>query len=318
MAKARVLLVEDDPLQAEATRNLLVSTGYEVLWANDGVNAIKLVKGERPDIILLDVILPGLDGYEVCRWLKLEESTRGIPVIMLTVKKDLSDKISGLQIGADDYLPKPYNELELNARIYASLRTKALQDELKMKNRQLEELLYKVEYMAITDALTGLYNRRRFHDVLTKEFERSKRYATPFTLTMLDIDHFKKINDNFGHVTGDLVLKGVASIIQKNIRDIDTASRYGGEEFMLILPNTDARGSINVAERIRSAIETTHFESLNNSGITISIGVAAMPDNLLHNEDRLLRCTDMALYRAKERGRNRVEVADGKDLGSFS
>lgn len=318
MAKARVLLVEDDPLQAEATKELLITAGYEVLWANDGVNAIKIVKGEKPDIILLDVILPGLDGYEVCRWLKLEDSTKGIPVIMLTIKKDLSDKISGLQIGADDYLPKPYNALELNARIYASLRNKALQDELKMKNSQLEELLYKVEYMAITDALTGLYNRRRFHDVLTKEFERSKRYNTPFSLTMLDIDHFKGINDGFGHLAGDLVLKQVAKVIQKSIRDIDTASRYGGEEFMLILPNTDAKGSIHVAERIRTAVESHSFESLNNGKITISIGISGMPDSLLNNEDRLIRCTDIALYRAKEKGRNRVEVAQGKDLQDLS
>jgi len=124
-----------------------------------------------------------MDGYEICRWLKIEETTKGIPVIMLTVKKELSDKISGLHIGADDYLPKPYNELELNARIYALLRTKALQDELRMKNRQLEELLHKVNYMAITDALTGLYNRRRFHDVLTSEFERARRYTTSFPLS---------------------------------------------------------------------------------------------------------------------------------------
>lgn len=318
MSKARVLLVEDDPIQAEATKELLIRTGYEVLWANDGINAIKLVKGERPDIILLDVILPGLDGYEVCRWLKLEESTKGIPVIMLTIKKELSDKISGLQIGADDFLPKPYNELELNARIYASLRTKSLQDELRAKNKQLEELLYKVEYMAITDALTGLYNRRRFHDVLSKEFERSKRYSTPFALTMLDIDHFKKINDSFGHVTGDLVLREVASIIKNSIRDIDTASRFGGEEFMLILPNTDTAASRHVAERIRSGIETHSFDGLNKNRITISIGIAGMPDNLLQNEDRLLRCTDLALYRAKGNGRNRVEIAEGKDLATVS
>jgi DNA-binding response OmpR family regulator len=153
MAKANVLLVEDDPIQAEATKEILEKAGYTVECTTDGISAIKQVKANKPDIILLDVILPGLDGYEVCRWLKLEEQTKGIPVIMLTVKTELSDKISGLHIGADDYLPKPYNELELNARIYASLRTKALQDELKSKNTQLEELLARVEYMAITDVL---------------------------------------------------------------------------------------------------------------------------------------------------------------------
>lgn len=317
MAKARVLLVEDDPIQADVTKEILIKAGYTVLWANDGVNAIKMVKSEKPDIILLDLILPGLDGYEVCRWLKLEETTKGIPVIMLTIKKDLTDKISGLQIGADDYLPKPYNELELNARIYASLRTKALQDELRMKNKQLEELLYKVEYMAITDALTGLYNRRRFHDALSKEYERSKRYSTPFSLTMLDIDHFKKVNDNYGHLSGDLVLKEVSGIIMKSIRDIDTAARFGGEEFMLILPNTTTKDSLTVAERIRTTIENNNFSGLNNDKITISIGVSGMPDKDLFSEDRLIRCTDLALYKAKQNGRNRTEIAEGKDLGDI-
>ena len=144
MVKSKVLLVEDDPVQASATQEILAKAGYEVLWAEDGINAIKAVKAERPDIILLDIILPGMDGYDICRWLKLEETTKGIPVIMLTLKKEFSDKISGLHIGADDYLPKPYHEHELNARIYSLLRTKALQEELRQKNRQLEELLHRV------------------------------------------------------------------------------------------------------------------------------------------------------------------------------
>ncbi len=314
MAKAKVLLVEDDSIQANITKELLEKVGYDVLWAADGINAIKTVKSERPDIILLDLILPGLDGYEVCRWLKLDESTKGIPVIMLTVKKELSDKISGLQIGADDYLPKPYNELELNARIYASLRTKTLQDELKMKNKQLEELLYKVEYMAITDALTELYNRRRLHDVLGKEFERSKRYSTPFSVVMLDLDHFKKVNDNYGHQTGDMILRGVAKILLSSIRDIDTASRYGGEEFVLVLPNTARNDAKNVAERIRETIEKNNFSIIENNLLTVSIGISGLPDKKIETEDKLMRCADIALYRAKQNGRNRTEIADGKDL----
>ncbi|MEW6109861.1 MAG: diguanylate cyclase [Nitrospirota bacterium] len=314
MAKAKVLLVEDDSLQANVTKEILQKAGYDVLWAQDGIQAIKTVKTTKPDIILLDVILPGLDGHEICRWLKLEESTKGIPVIMLTVKKELSDKISGLQVGADDYLPKPYNELELNARIYASLRTKALQDELRMKNRQLEELLYKVEYMAITDALTGLYNRRRFHDVLLKEFERAKRYSTPFSVVMMDIDHFKRINDNYGHMVGDMVLREVAGLIKKNIREIDTAARYGGEEYMVILPNTDKKDAFIVAERMRANIENNKFSDIENNIITVSIGISGMADKDIYNEDELVRCADLALYRAKQNGRNRIEISEGEDL----
>jgi diguanylate cyclase (GGDEF)-like protein len=312
------LLVEDDPLQAKVTREMLEKSGYDVSWANDGIDAIKTVKATKPDIILLDLMLPGLDGYEVCRWLKLEEATKGIPVIMLTVKKELSDKISGLQMGADDFLPKPYEASELNARIYASLRTKALQDELKMKNKQLEDLLYKVEYMAITDALTGVYNRRRFHDVLTSEFERSKRYATPFSIIMLDIDHFKSINDNYGHQAGDTVLKEIADLLLKSIREIDTASRYGGEEFVLILPNTKKQDAINLAERIRNTIEKNSFSSIKNCVITASIGISGVPDADIDTEDKLIRCADFALYRAKRNGRNRTESAGGKDLDASS
>jgi len=313
LAKAKVLLVEDDPIQASATKEILMKVGYEVLWAEDGINAIKLVKSEKPDIVLLDVILPGMDGYEVCRWLKLEETTKGIPIIMLTVKKELSDKISGLQIGADDYLPKPYNELELNARIYASLRTKALQDELKLKNRQLEDLLDKVNYMAITDALTGLYNRRRFHDALTSEYERARRYGTPFSLIMLDIDFFKKINDTFGHDVGDAVLKEVSGMLLKSIRDIDTAARYGGEEFMIILPNTDKAHARVVAERMRQAIEDYDFAEVARK-ISVSIGISGMPDIKVDNEEKLIRCADFAMYRAKQLGRNRTVTAEALEL----
>ena len=313
MAKAKVLLVEDDPVQASATKEILLKMGYDVVWAEDGINAIKEVKKEKPDIILLDLVLPGMDGYEVCRWLKLEETTKGIPVIMLTMKKELADKISGLQIGADDFLPKPYNELELNARIYASLRTKALQDELRMKNRQLEELLHKVNYMAITDALTGLFNRRRFHDVLISEYERAKRYSTPFSLVMVDIDHFKRVNDTFGHSVGDRVLKEVSAILKRSIREIDTASRYGGEEFILILPNTMKGNALVVAERMRMSIEQHTFHEIDRS-ITVSIGISGMPDEKAESDEKLVRCADFALYRAKQLGRNRTVTAEAAEL----
>ena len=308
-----MLLVEDDPVQASATKEILQKVGYDVILAEDGITAIKAVKTEKPDIILLDVILPGMDGYEICRWLKIEETTKGIPVIMLTVKKELSDKISGLHIGADDYLPKPYNELELNARIYALLRTKALQDELRMKNRQLEELLHKVNYMAITDALTGLYNRRRFHDVLTSEFERARRYTTSFSLVMLDIDHFKRVNDVFGHSAGDNVLQEVASILKNSIREIDTASRYGGEEFMVILPNTARENALVVAERIRLMIGQHAFGGIDRN-ITVSIGISGMPDAKVESEEKLIRCADFALYRAKQLGRNRTVTVEAAEL----
>jgi two-component system cell cycle response regulator len=313
LSRARVLLVEDDPLQANVTRKILQKTGYEVLWVQDGISAIKTVKTSDLDIILLDLVMPGMDGYEVCRWLKLEEETRGIPIIMLTARKELSDKISGLRVGADDYLPKPYNELELNARIYASLRTKALQDELRKKNKQLEKLLGKLEQMAITDALTGLYNRHRFHESLTKEFERARRYSTPFSLVMFDIDHFKKVNDRYGHLAGDMVLKTISNILLQSIREIDTAARYGGEEFMAILPNTEKSDAVVLAERMRMKIAQYTFDEIEGP-ITVSIGISGMPDEAVDSEDKLIRCADFALYQAKRNGRNRIEVSKGKNV----
>lgn len=313
MNKARVLLVEDDPLQAEATKRTLEGLGYEVFWEKDGISAIRAVRTQAPDIILLDVILPGMGGFEVCRWLKLEETTRGIPVIMLTIRKELSDKLSGFNIGADDYLPKPYDELELNARVCALLRTKALQDELRVKNIQLEELLRKVNQMAITDPMTGLFNRRRFHEVLADEFERARRHGSPFSIILMDIDHFKSVNDTCGHIVGDHVLTEISGIIRSHIRKIDTAARFGGEEFVIVLPATVKEKSVVVAERIRQEVAQHAFEGVNGT-ITLSSGVAGMPDVLIDSEKKLIRCADFALYRAKQFGRNRTITAEADEI----
>ncbi|HDK82271.1 MAG TPA: response regulator, partial [Nitrospirae bacterium] len=216
MAKATILLVEDSKTQAKAIKKFLESEGYNVTWVEDGKSAINAAKTQPPDIVLLDVVLPDLNGHEVCRWLKLNQTTRSIPVIMLTAKGSTPDKVTGLEAGADDYIPKPFEEMELNARIYACLRTKALQDDLKLKNRQLEELLERVEVLAVTDPLTELFNRRRFETVLEKEFKRTDRYHTPLSCLMIDIDHFKKINDKYGHHVGDAVLQDIARIIKNN------------------------------------------------------------------------------------------------------
>nr|NIM81977.1 response regulator [Candidatus Aminicenantes bacterium] len=157
MPKAKILLVEDSKGQAKAAKDFLDSKGYEVIWVEDGKSAIGVAQSQTLDIILLDLILPDLNGHEVCRWLKVNQKTKEIPIIMLTVKDSVSDKVTGLEAGADDYIPKPFDDIELNARIYACLRTKALQDELRKKNSQLEELLTKVEALAITDPLTELF-----------------------------------------------------------------------------------------------------------------------------------------------------------------
>ncbi len=308
MAKAKILLVEDDKIQAGVTEDYLEANGYEVICVRDGKSAIKMAKTQHVDLILLDLILPDLDGNEVARWLKLNDDTKGIPIIVLTVKSSTIEKVAGLEAGADDYLPKPYNEIELNARIYACLRTKALQDELRQKNSQLEGVLLKVETLAITDSLTELFNRRHFGNTIEKEFNRTIRYQSPTSCLMIDIDYFKKINDEYGHRAGDLVLKEIAKIIKSCIREIDTVARWGGEEFIVLLPETKQDNALQAAERILEAVSGYQFSGIPGQ-ITVSIGVASVPEASIDTADKLIHTSDVALYEAKAKGRNRVEVA---------
>jgi two-component system cell cycle response regulator len=315
-AKAKILLIEDSPTQSRHIKQILEKSGYQVVIAENGVTGLRMITAENPDVIILDVVLPDISGHEVCRWIKVRDETKGIPVIMLTVKGKLSEKVSGLHIGADDYLPKPFKESELNARIYASLRTREFQEELKKKNEQLEKLLKKVEIMAITDAGTGLFNRRRFEGVLRRDFVRSVRYNEPLTLIMIDVDHFKSINDNFGHQVGDQVLADVAKIIQKQFREADMVARYGGEEFVVVMPKCPVQDAAIPAGRLLKEISGHSFDGIKGKKrkITVSIGIAGLPDPDLDTEEKLIRCADTALYDAKESGRNRIATCRGKDM----
>ena len=309
MGKAKVLLVEDNKTQASVIRDYLEKNGYEVISVETGMSAIKAAKSGELDIILLDRILPDIDGSEVCRWLKLDQSTRDIPVIMLTAKSAMTDRISGLEAGADDYLPKPFDEAELNARIYVRLRAKTHQDELKSKNRQLEDMLTRVETLAIMDPLTGIFNRRRFEAVFSNEFKRSQRYQIPLCFMMIDIDHFKKINDTHGHQMGDAFLKEIARILQATLREVDTPARWGGEEFVVLSPNTTRENGLKAAERVRKAVANHVFPGTTDNRVTVSIGVAGIPYPSIDSQDKLIHAADLAMYEAKKNGRNRVELS---------
>lgn len=307
MVRAKILLTEDDKVQAKVSRESLESAGYDVITAEDGKSAIKIAKTQHVDIILLDRILPDMDGNEVCRWLKLDKDTRSIPVIMLTVKSSTKEKVEGFKAGADDYLPKPYNENELNARIYASLRTKALQDELKMKNRELQDVLSKLEVLAITDSLTDLFNRRYFETVIEREFNRTVRYKSPASCLMMDVDHFKTVNDEYGHRVGDTALKELASIIKNCLRKVDTVARWGGEEFIALLPGTIRENALEAAARILKSIADHKFSGIARQ-ITVSIGIASAPDPSITTAEQMADAADFALYEAKSKGRNRIEA----------
>jgi diguanylate cyclase (GGDEF)-like protein len=309
MPNTKILLVEDDKIQAEVTTEFLKSMGHEVVLAENGKSAIKIAKADHVDLILLDRVLPDITGGEVCRWLKLNQDTKSIPIIMLTVKSSTMEKVEGLKAGADDYLPKPYNEVELNARIYACLRTKALQDELKDKNRELEEVLSRVEVLAVTDPLTELFNRRHFEVVMEKEFNRTKRYKSPSSCLMIDVDNFKSVNDEYGHRTGDAVLKELAVIIKNCLRKVDTVARWGGEEFVVLLPGTGKMSALQAGSRILKAISDCGFSGISRQ-ITVSIGISSVPDPSVDSAEKFIDVADMALYKAKSAGRNRIELAE--------
>jgi len=305
--KAKLLVVEDSPTQGNQTKHDLEQLGYEVRWVTSGIEALKWARQDPPDLVVLDVVMDDLDGFAVCRWLKLHSTTRDIPVVMLTMRGDVEDRVHGLQIGADDYLPKPFSTRELEARIFASLRNRTTQTELAERNRQLESMLHHVESLAITDPLTGIFNRRRFSDVLRREVAVTRRYRNSLAMLMLDLDHFKAVNDRFGHDAGDDVLRSVANTLTGSLREVDLAARYGGEEFAVIMPQTSKVNAAIVAERIaRQIAQIVHSFDGEKVTLTASIGVSEMADLQQATAENLVKAADIALYEAKRTGRNRI------------
>jgi two-component system cell cycle response regulator len=306
--RSKILVVDDIPLNRKLEKTYLESTGYQVILANDGAEALQRVDDETPDLILLDVMMPKMNGFQVCRRLKNTENTRFIPIIMVTALNEIEDKVKGIEAGADDFISKPFNKLELLARVKSLLRIKHLHDELELKIAELEIAQSKLLQLAITDGLTGLYNYRYFKEQLNQEIIRSRRHKTNVSIAMIDIDFFKNYNDNHGHPAGDLVLKTIADLLRNNIRKIDVAARYGGEEFALVLVETDKQAAGFVANKIKNLVENQKFdyeETQPNGKLTISMGVSTYPDDAAA-PDELVNMADQRLYRAKKAGRNRV------------
>lgn len=314
--KATLLLVEDSDTQGSQLKESLEKLGYAVTWARSGMDGLRLAREETPDLVVLDVVMDDMDGFEVCRWLKLHDTTRDIPVIMLTQRGELQARVQGLHVGADDYLAKPFAPEELEARIFAALRIKAAQADLRRRNSQLESMLHHVEALAITDPLTGLFNRRRLADVLRREWAVAKRYGNDLACIMIDIDHFKQINDDYGHDAGDLALKEVARTLGSSLREVDLAARYGGEEFAILLPQTHKQGALVLARRLHASLRglTLSIES-RTLKLTASLGVAASSDLGNAGAEELIKAADAALYHAKRSGRDRVV---GFDAGAHS
>ena len=298
----KVLVIDDNAVIIRLASLLLAKKGHCVETATNGPQGIAVAKSFKPHVILLDVMMPEIDGYEVCRCLKADADTKDIPIIILTSRAEIVDKVKGLELGAADYVQKPFDHEELQARVTTQVKMKILWDELQEKNKLLEELVKK-------DGLTNLYNHRYFHDRMVEEFNRCKRYGLSVSCVFMDIDFFKKINDTYGHQAGDEILKKLAEIILANIRDVDIAARYGGEEFALILPHTSIANAAKFSERVRSSVDETDFRFDGNSiKVTVSLGIASFPAHHPNTHTDIIRFADEALYAAKTAGRNRVEL----------
>lgn len=310
MPSSRILVVDDVPVNIQLLVTYLAAEGYDVVSAKDGYDAMKAVKEHQPDLILLDVMMPKMNGFKVCEAIKSDDATKFIPVILVTALNELEDKVKGMNSGADDFLAKPFNKLELLVRVRSLLRIKHLHDELQEKVIELQRTKEELRQLAITDGLTGLYNYRYFKEQLLQELKRAQRYSLNTAVVMIDIDHFKQYNDKNGHPAGDVVLKDIARLLRDNIRNIDLAARYGGEEFSLILIETDKPSAKIVSEKIRKLVEDYGFayESSQPDGkLTISTGVATFPEDG-EDFDTLVSKADQRLYRAKEAGRNLIFV----------
>ena len=271
--------------------------------AADGVEGFKILINKAIDVILCDINMPGIDGIKFLTMKKARPEYNDIPVVMLTGMAEVKLKVQSLELGANDYVTKPFDPSELIARVRVHSKIKKLQDELKEKNRKLEEL-------SNTDGLTKIYNRRYFMELFELEFQRSSRYGSNLSFIMMDIDNFKEFNDTYGHQLGDKILVEVARILNDNLRVNDVLGRYGGEEFALMMPETDLEGAKIVAERHRYRVEQfALMEQGHELKITISLGVAAYPNDKIIKLDDLIKLSDDALLDAKRTGKNRINVA---------
>ncbi len=306
-----VLIIDDSEAVREKIIKVLESRDLfsRFYQAEDGLEGFKKLLVSPVDIVLCDLEMPRMDGFKFLGMLKARQEVADTPVIILTGNDDRDMKIRGLEQGACDFITKPFDPEELVARMRVHLKIKHLQDDLKRSNELLLEL-------SNTDHLTGLFNRRFLMECLDKEVQRARRKDGQVALLLLDIDHFKRVNDTHGHLQGDVVLQKVALHIQKELRSYDIAARYGGEEFVAVLPDTSLKEAFNVADRIRLSVQGMHFAgSLSNERVTVSLGVALFPALGIDDTDGLLRTADEALYLAKERGRNRVVVSDPTSTG---
>jgi two-component system, cell cycle response regulator len=298
------ILIADDSI---VSRHLLEATlrkwGYEVMVACDGAEALGLLQREdAPALIILDWMMPGMTGVEVCRRIRLRDSEPYTYILLLTSKSQKEDLIEGMEAGADDYITKPFDQNELQVRLRAGIRLVELQTQLLKAREELRD-------QATRDSLTRLWNRSAILGELGRELARATRESRPLGVVIVDLDHFKLINDTHGHLAGDAVLREAARRMQNSIRQYDSIGRYGGEEFLILFPGCSEADSFAQADRLRKQLAQAEM-SVNNTSIrvTASFGVTSAMPGEVWTEEALIRAADEALYVAKKSGRNRVEV----------
>lgn len=302
-----ILIVDDNPTNLSVLSLTLKNAGFKVRVAVDGDSAIEQVEYDPPDLILLDVKLPGTDGFETCARLKANLVAQDIPTIFITALSDNADKLKGLTLGAVDYITKPFQAEEVLARVKIHLKLRSLTQKVAEQAAALQRVNQELYRLASLDSLTQVANRRRFDEYLNQEWRRLAREQKPLSLILCDVDYFKRYNDTYGHQAGDACLKQIAQAIDHaSKRPADLVARYGGEEFAVILPNTDALGAAHVAELIQIEVRKlnlTHPQSEVSEYVTLSLGVSSQvpsqesPESLIASVDRLL-------YEAKAQGRN--------------
>lgn len=317
---ASLLIVDDHLDNVRSLAALLRDSGYSVRKATSGEMALATIEVAQPDLVLLDIWMPDMDGYAVCERLKANPCTSRIPIIFLSASNDTEDKVRAFAIGGADYVTKPFHAEEVLARVRHQVTILRQQQQLVKQNHQLrqteaalQQANRELKRIANTDGLTQIPNRRCFDVILEQEWQRLKREQQPLSLILCDIDHFKQYNDRYGHLAGDDCLQQVAMVISESVRcSSDTAARYGGEEFALILPNTDQQGAIAIASTIRSTLQSLqipHSDSAIATHITVSLGIACIVPTSNSSCQQLIAAADIALYEAKAAGRNTWKVA---------
>lgn len=310
-----IVIVDDTPDNLRLLVGILNERGYKVRPAPNGVRALATVEKELPELILLDIMMPEMNGYEVCRRLKENEKTHDIPVIFLSALNEVFDKVKAFQAGGVDFITKPFQVEEVLARVNTHLTIRAQQKALKKQNKELHkknilitEQTKKLQLLAITDSLTGLSNRRDFLKKTIQEAKRFERSKNPFSFLFLDIDHFKTINDTYGHNCGDAVLIGVARSLEKSLRGQDILARWGGEEFVCLLPDTNTEGARNVAEKMRCTIENLSQKCGDIPiSVTVTLGICLYDGS--RSTEECINYADACMYRGKQKGRNQVVIS---------